>query len=45
MNNVPVEFCAVQGAGHADPRFYQTEMADRIMGFLDGICNRREVTH
>ena len=24
---------------------YQAEMADRIMGFLDGICNRREVTH
>lgn len=36
-NNVHTEFWAIRGAGHADPRFYQKEMADRILNFLDGV--------
>lgn len=34
-NKVPAELYMIRGAGHADPRFYQTEMSDRIMEFLD----------
>lgn len=36
-NNVPAEFWTIRGAGHADPRFYQKEMVERIMNFLNGI--------
>ncbi len=34
-HNIPAEFYAIRDAGHADPRFYQSEMAERIMKFLE----------
>lgn len=37
QHNIPAEFYAVRNAGHADPRFYQSEMADRILDFLDRV--------
>lgn len=36
-HNVATEFYAVRGAGHADPRFYQSEMAGRIIDFLNRV--------
>lgn len=33
-HDVPAQFYAIRHAGHADPRFYQPEMAGRILDFL-----------
>lgn len=41
-NKVPAEFWTIQGAGHADSRFYQKEMADRIMDFLERVLKREK---
>ena len=37
QNQVPAELYMIRDAGHADPRFYQTEMSDRILEFLDKV--------
>lgn len=36
-HRVEAEFYAIRNAGHADPRFYQPEMANRIMEFLERV--------
>ena len=37
QNQVPAELYMIRDADHADPRFYQTEMSDRILEFLDTV--------
>lgn len=37
QNQVPAELYMIRDADHADPRFYQTEMSDRILEFLDKV--------
>ena len=34
-NGIPVEYFVVKDAPHMGMEFYQKEMADRILGFLD----------
>ena len=37
QNGVPAEFLILEGAAHGDDRFYQDEMAERIMAFFNKI--------
>ena len=36
-NGVPCEFLTVEGAAHGDDLFYQDEVTDRVIAFLDGL--------
>ncbi len=41
-NGVPCEFAVVEGAAHGDDLFYQDEMTDAVLRFLNSLSERKE---